>query len=77
MKKTLLAVVAVLLLGTGAAHADTLPKQMLGNWCEEDHPVPSGQIFERGVCKEGDGVQYKIKSTGYAERTTADHACTV
>jgi hypothetical protein len=33
MKKLLLSGIAALFLATGAAHADTLPKEMLGNWC--------------------------------------------
>jgi hypothetical protein len=33
MKKVLLTGIAALLLATGTAHADTLPKEMLGSWC--------------------------------------------
>jgi hypothetical protein len=65
MKKTLLAGVAVLLLGT-AAHAVTLPKQMLGKWCssyrdylERSDPCENtGVEITRNWFHEGDGTCY-------------------
>jgi hypothetical protein len=76
MKKTLLAGIAVLLLGTGAVHADgKLPEYMLGRWCSDylistksvevyyrpDHADPN-----RCCCGDStDGIT--INSEGYTE----------
>jgi hypothetical protein len=57
MKKTLLAGVAALLLGTGAAQADALPEYMLGQWCA-DHFIrtETEEIYFRPDRPRGRGL---------------------
>ena len=50
MRRPLLATVALVAFAASAdAHADQLPKQMLGNWCGSENQTPNGVVFKRGT----------------------------
>jgi len=74
MKKTLLAAAAFLAIASGYAHADALPKQALGTWCEEDTGAdrtefrPSNRTFyKRGKCDRDTRMVVKPNSVEYIE----------
>jgi hypothetical protein len=63
----ILAAIALIMAST-AVHADTLPKEMLGNWCELDLPAGRGQIWERRICDR----QLRLKQTGFSIKPIID-----
>src|SRR5262245_27407362 len=67
MARWFIAGIAALFLATGAAHADTLPSKMLGNWCQvttQEHR----QTYARGACN---GIN--LRRDGY--ETGEDYGC--
>jgi hypothetical protein len=73
MKKLLLAAAALIAVST-AAHADALPKEMLGDWCELSERAARGQIFERGSC--ADAAYLLVKPNGFNGATgTEGYGC--
>ena len=73
-KKLLLTGIAALFLATGAAHADTLPKEMLGKWCPSaDDSAEVITLYERGTCKgvSGSGMTVKQNAIEYWEEKCA------
>jgi hypothetical protein len=56
MKKMLLSGIAALFLATGTAHADTLPKEMLGHWCQNSTDTKDfRRVYDRKNCHDSDG----------------------
>ena len=54
MRKSLLTGVAALsVCSASAAHADTLPNEMLGRWCQDDVATQTGRrVYTRGACDD-------------------------
>ena len=61
--KTILAIALASVCFCATAHAATMPKQLLGEWCYDPVSTESVSYYRRGKCEDDGGIE--VYRTGY------------